>query len=820
MIIAMLRSESVYKRVSKIFSDQDVLKPKNLNELKRLLKNAEKKVVVLDKYMIWYDTAKEAILASDAVCYEYSGNMEELKSKMLLKQDEEEAAAPEGLTDGEGEEPLPGYPEAEEVQELYVTAEEEEAAAPEEPVDGEGEEPLPGYPEAEEVQEVYVTAEEEAAAAPEGLTDGEGEEPLPGYPEAEEVQELYVTAEEEAAAAPEEPVDDEGEEPLPGYPEAEEVQEVYVTAEEEAAAAPEEPVDDEGEEPLPGYPEAEEVQEVYVTAEEEAAAAPEEPVDDEGKEPLPGYPEAEEVQEVYVTAEEEAAAAPEEPLDGEGEEPLPGYPEAEEAQEVYVTAEEEATAASEGPLDGEGEEPLPGYPEAEEAQEVYVTAEEEATAASEGPLDGEGEEPLPGYPEAEEAQEVYVTAEEEASAVPEEPMDDEGEEPFPVPKEPVDDEERAALLPEYLLPEGGEGFQVWGLNDSVEEEVTGHKDVEESLTIGFGESDSYRGNESSDENLLLISSIDQIRNVSALYEVPASTKQGSRSQEKYQLVEQSHDTKENRESKTPNVITEVPAEFRKLMSKKNQEPLTHEVQYSDVPKEENMNVEAPAYQWAPLNEQPNRTTVVAVGGVAPCTGSTHHSLQIANFLARRGYKVACVELSHESPVFYRFAEKRENPFVINGVNFYARMSEEGYFNVIGSGVYHYVVVDMGALLEHNLPAPITKEFVRSQIKILIGQSSIWSFEKMTEAVKVLVERNYLSNVHIILNFASQGMFEEIASTFPRKLMQQLNVTLNQGVYNPDAFILSEEVEKQYESLLGVGVTNEVKPKRLSWFSRG
>ncbi|WP_042227767.1 hypothetical protein [Paenibacillus popilliae] len=123
-------------------------------------------------------------------------------------------------------------------------------------------------------------------------------------------------------------------------------------------------------------------------------------------------------------------------------------------------------------------------------------------------------------------------------------------------------------------------------------------------------------------------------------------------------------------------------------------------------------------------------------------------------------------------------------------------------------------------MENNTLSPLIKEFVRGHTKLFIGQSSLWSFGRLTEAMKVLTAKNYINNVQVLLNFCNTDMFTGISSSFPKRILEQFNCAITQGVYNADAFRMSREVEEQYENLLGlaahVGKVDKQKTSRWSW----
>ncbi|MBY7740280.1 hypothetical protein [Paenibacillus polymyxa] len=177
------------------------------------------------------------------------------------------------------------------------------------------------------------------------------------------------------------------------------------------------------------------------------------------------------------------------------------------------------------------------------------------------------------------------------------------------------------------------------------------------------------------------------------------------------------------------------------------------------------------------------TMVIGVAGMSGRVGTTNQAIQCAMYLAQKHKKVACFELGQEA-VFWKMNHTRQNPFHIEGVDFYPKCTE--YLKFIFSNKYDAAILDLGSLMKEGDLTAQVQEYARANIKLLIAGSAEWDIDRLTDTVEQLHENHFLPGTKIIMNLTDDRSFHKIESELlTKKQQKEFGITLHMGSLFPD-----------------------------------
>lgn len=161
------------------------------------------------------------------------------------------------------------------------------------------------------------------------------------------------------------------------------------------------------------------------------------------------------------------------------------------------------------------------------------------------------------------------------------------------------------------------------------------------------------------------------------------------------------------------------------------------------------------------------TITVAVIGVESKMGATHFSLMIANYLSRKGYRVALKEANH-SRDFTRIEhayegikdfESQTTRFSINGVDYFKSSSSEDMSGLIALG-YDYLILDIGSVDDNDWG----QEFFRAGVQLVLGAGSEWrqpQLIRFRERYKHMDQSNWLYCIPFIEKLGIKDIRKEL-----------------------------------------------------------
>lgn len=126
------------------------------------------------------------------------------------------------------------------------------------------------------------------------------------------------------------------------------------------------------------------------------------------------------------------------------------------------------------------------------------------------------------------------------------------------------------------------------------------------------------------------------------------------------------------------------------------------------------------------------TIIISIVGVEPGVGVTHLSILMGNFLSKRGYNVAIVELNSNNDftrieASYEGEELQTRSFKLRDITYY---KSDSHFEIseLMEKKYDYILLDLGCFDVSDY----TDEFFRSHLQVIVGHGSDWKQHKLIE----------------------------------------------------------------------------------------
>lgn len=147
------------------------------------------------------------------------------------------------------------------------------------------------------------------------------------------------------------------------------------------------------------------------------------------------------------------------------------------------------------------------------------------------------------------------------------------------------------------------------------------------------------------------------------------------------------------------------------------------------------------------------TILIAVIGAEETAGTTHTSLLITNYLARKGYRVAVIEANEKSD--FAMIESayqdgmngyssRETMFSIEGIDHYKSNHQVEIARLLEMD-YDYIILDLGSYLK----TPYLEEFYRAHVQIISGHGIEWRQSRLFEFSKTHEHRDQSKWIYTI-----------------------------------------------------------------------
>lgn len=214
---------------------------------------------------------------------------------------------------------------------------------------------------------------------------------------------------------------------------------------------------------------------------------------------------------------------------------------------------------------------------------------------------------------------------------------------------------------------------------------------------------------------------------------------------------------------------------------------------------------------------------IGVATIQPKSGGTHAAIQMANYLAKKKLKVACVERidpSYNRPSFQYLETDMPSKHVpggfhLHGVDYFYDLSDGDYYDVLSSS-YTHVVIDLGQVMFSDREEKVenTIELMRSDYPILVASSSLWCIDDVLKTIDTFKKWRWKRSWRLLLNFAGDQLFEMLQN------LDYENILFYQNFYTPDPFDITDSIHEYFDEVLEpiVPLRREKKKKFSFWRS--
>lgn len=152
--------------------------------------------------------------------------------------------------------------------------------------------------------------------------------------------------------------------------------------------------------------------------------------------------------------------------------------------------------------------------------------------------------------------------------------------------------------------------------------------------------------------------------------------------------------------------------------------------------------------------------MVGIAGSERRIGVTHNSVVLANYLRKRGFMAAIVELNDTGAlekIRNSFGEKLidDSYFSIGGVDFYPDADTDRLGIILGKS-YNFILVDFG---DYNSCDKVT--FHKANTNIIIAGAKPWEVDNVNGVFELCPSKDTLMQYHFCFNFTQENNREDI-----------------------------------------------------------
>lgn len=172
--------------------------------------------------------------------------------------------------------------------------------------------------------------------------------------------------------------------------------------------------------------------------------------------------------------------------------------------------------------------------------------------------------------------------------------------------------------------------------------------------------------------------------------------------------------------------------------------------------------------------------LVAFAGSESNIGVTHNVITLANFLRKKGFMIAAVEMN-DSRAFEKIADSFDERmfqggyFTLNGVDFYPNATQKDLADIM-SHSYNFILLDFGLYKDSD-----KVEFERAEDKFIITSSKPWELDAMNDIFSS-VTKEVIQKYHICFNFTPETDYRAI-----KESMEEINTNIHFLKYQEDPF---------------------------------
>lgn len=183
--------------------------------------------------------------------------------------------------------------------------------------------------------------------------------------------------------------------------------------------------------------------------------------------------------------------------------------------------------------------------------------------------------------------------------------------------------------------------------------------------------------------------------------------------------------------------------------------------------------------------------MIGIAGLCKAAGTTHFSIQLANYLAEVRRKQTAVLEWNQSGCFEKISKvcgnrEQTKHFSILDVHYYGSAGKEQLIDCINEG-YQYIIIDFGDHYDD-----VRTEFLTCDFKYIVAALSEWQLQSFLDFSKDKKNRE-IKGLEYFTCFGSEEIRMEIKNAF--------NIKFWRIPVSEDAFTITKETMNFFESVV-------------------
>lgn len=187
-----------------------------------------------------------------------------------------------------------------------------------------------------------------------------------------------------------------------------------------------------------------------------------------------------------------------------------------------------------------------------------------------------------------------------------------------------------------------------------------------------------------------------------------------------------------------------------------------------------------------MKKQQGHSALQTIGimGIDRGNGVTHLSIMMGNYITAKLHKNTAILEMNKSSAFLELKDsygeninknQEEKHFKIANVTYYYDMQKDKIGEVYSKG-YEYIIIDMGTYNEKK-----TEEFLKCNIKILIGNLDPWNNKKFICTIESFIAHGKIEKIKYLVQFKEDDMMHQFEKVY--------QISMYAIPYEPDPFLI-------------------------------
>lgn len=188
-----------------------------------------------------------------------------------------------------------------------------------------------------------------------------------------------------------------------------------------------------------------------------------------------------------------------------------------------------------------------------------------------------------------------------------------------------------------------------------------------------------------------------------------------------------------------------------------------------------------------INEKENTILqTIGITGAQKGVGVTHLSIMLSNYINAKCNKNVSILEMNQTGAFeelkkcyvtkdYIKHEQGYDSFSIAGVTYYYKVGKE-MLGIIYNQCKDYLIIDFGKNNEEY-----TKEFIKCNIKIVVGNLNPWNKSKLIACMESFIVMDYLKKIKYVSRFGGHDDVKQIKNSY--------KTSIYTAPFEPDPFLI-------------------------------